>query len=902
MTIKHTPAVKETALSNLSQLLTRTSPFKFSTSQSSVLAPTYIPLRFSNLKASTRYKIFIQTNTETNTQEDITSFCRPYGESVRYNNNKSVWDFFTTTPSGELTIFARPFGTEAVSPGTNNWADFWKYGQKSSYASSSNRGDFLVVEYSKVAASDRANTSISQKQLTVDVPSITIAPQEQTTDDLFVKQTFEANYIQTFFVDPNSVKNANFIDLTNVKLYFRRKPDRRNNSSGIVDPGVTIAIIDIEDDTPVVSRQYKKSIVRKTWSEITVTSDASAATVFPFESTIRLETGRSYGIAVLFDDPEYFPWKCVTGDLIVGTNTTAAGPQKNHRGSLYLLTNSAETITNDNFDTLYVPKTDRDLKFEIDIAEYDLSSNVVIDIVNRDMEFFTLEPNSGNWFGDEFVYQDTTPESGTITVSPGSREINGSGTAFNNMSIGEFIVLRRIGNPNITEVVEIEKIENNTKLFVTDPIIYSFNPGEYLRTPVANVHRYKPGTRELELNKSTARANYVFSASSTIIGSESNQTAVIESIDKFPVSVFSSNFELDLPIEFQVNAYYNFTVETSPGNYEISTLNRPLDLLNPNYVTDYNAFILSRSTEIENGDDLFDAGLPVDETDPLAGEVDRKKSMQLRLEFSPTGATKTFESPELTVSRITAVTNSWLINNEAINENTNDGTAVTKYISRKLTFQRGREAEDIRVILNGYRPRTTDIKVYAKILNNSDDDPFDDKDWTELVYTSGESSFSDPQDQFDYREYEFGFPPTIQTSEVLSGKVTTFSNNTEVVGIETNFTTDLANGDIIKISDPLFEVNFGIFSIDEVVNDTELVLTEPVTNANIISDGLIVSKLETPHTAFNNPLNNGVVRYFDEAGSPHDGYSTAAVKIVLLAESSRLVPKVDDYRLIGVSV
>lgn len=902
MTIKHTPNVKQFNIQNQSKSLARKSPFKFSSAQSSALAPTYVPLQFTNLKASTRYKIFIQTNTETNTQEDITSFCRPYGESVRYNNNQTVWDYFTTSPSGELTVFARPFGTESVLPSTNNWSDFWKYGQKSSYSSSANRGDFLIVEYSKVAASDRADTSISQKQLNVSVPSITITQQEQTTEDLFIKQSIAPNYVQTFFVDPNSVNNANFIDLTDVTLYFRKKPDRTNNSSGITNPGVTIAIIDVEDDTPNVSRQYKNSFVRKTWSEVAVTSDASAATVFPFEDSVRLETGKSYGIVLLFDDSEFFPWQCITGDLLVGTNTSASGPQKNHRGSLFLLTNSAETITNDNFNTLYVSKADRDLKFDINVAEYDLSSNVVIDVVNRDMEFFTLEPNAGNWFGDEFVYQDTTAETGTITVSPGSREINGSGTSFADTLNGEFIVLRDSNDSSKTEVVQVERVETATKLFVAEPIILSFNPGVYLRTPVANVHRYKPETRELELNKSTARDGFTFTANSTIIGNESNQSAEISSIDVFPVSVFSSNFELDLPAEFELNSYYNFTVETSPGVYEISELNKPLDLLNPNYVTDYNALILSRSTEVDNGENLFDAGLVTNTANTIAGEVERKKSMQLRLEFSPTGATKTYESPELTISRITAVTNSWLINSDATDEHTNDGTAITKYISRKLVFQQGREAEDIRVILNGYRPRSTDIKVYAKILNNSDDAPFDDKNWTELVYTSGESSFSDPRDQFDYREYEFGFPSTIETSEVLDGKVTTTNASATVTGSSTTFSDDLEDGDIIKISDPLFEQNFGIFSIDTVVNNTELTLTEPVTNANIISDGLIVSKLETPQTAFNNPLNSGIVRYFDEAGAPHDGYSTVAVKIVLLADSSRLVPKVDDYRVVGVSV
>ena len=898
MTIKHTPNLKQLNAQTQSQFLARTSLFKFPSSQYSVLSPTYLPLRFSNLKPSTRYKIFVRTSEENGgdqRQEDITAFCRPRGECILYNNNQQTFNFFVSTPSGELAVLARPYGTEFVDPGTQNWVDFWKYGQNQSYSSSSSRDDFLIVEFSNVDASERNNQAISQKKILTDVSSMTVSSIVQTEDDQFIKQQFIANYIQTFFIDPNSVNNANFVDLTEILLYFRRKPNRTNNSSGLVDPGVSIAIVDVEDQKPILQRQYKNSIVSKNWSQIPITTDASAPTTFTFNDSVRLESGKTYGIAVLLDDPEYFPWQCVTGDLLVGTNVPSSGPRKNHRGSMFKLTNSNATLSNDNFEKLYVPTTDTDLKFDVRIAQYDISEDIVIDITNSDQEFFTLQPNAGNWRGDEAVYQNTSPESGSVTISPGRRRVVGNGTNFSTLSAGELVVIRDPLNNSRVEVVQVETIANNTVFTTRDPVILSFTASEYLRTPVATIYRYKPGTREIQLNLSSARPSYVFSPGSTIVGTESNQFAVIDSIDPFPVSVFSSNFELDLPSNFEVEASYNFSQQTGQNEYAISQLNIPLDLTSPNYITDYRAFILSRSLEIENGPNLFDAGIP--------GETEKRKSMQLRLTFKPTGRPVTFESPELTVASISAVTNSWLINDDATNEHTNNGNAVSKYLSKKLIFQQGREAEDIRVIVNAFRPQGTDFKVYAKILNNSDSDPFDDKNWTELEFTSGSNEFSDLRDQFDYREYELGFPSTIPVSERIDGSVETTSNSSIVTGSGTTFNTDLANGDIIRISDPLFdEQNFGIFSIDTVANNTSLTLTEEVSNANIISSGLVISKLETPHTAYNNPLNDGVVRYFDFAGGAHDGYSTVAVKIVLLSATSQIVPRIDDYRVIGVSV
>jgi hypothetical protein len=81
-----------------------------------------------------------------------------------------------------------------------------------------------------------------------------------------------------------------------------------------------------------------------------------------------------------------------------------------------------------------------------------------------------------------------------------------------------------------------------------------------------------------------------------------------------------------------------------------------------------------------------------------------------------------------------------------------------------------------------------------------------------------------------------------------------------------------------------------------------LTLTEPVTNINIGGDDSVrVDKVFPQNIGFNNPNNFNTVRYFDSTGAHYDTYSTVAVKIVLLSDNAYVVPRVDDYRVIGVS-
>ena len=57
----------------------------------------------------------------------------------------------------------------------------------------------------------------------------------------------------------------------------------------------------------------------------------------------------------------------------------------------------------------------------------------------------------------------------------------------------------------------------------------------------------------------------------------------------------------------------------------------------------------------------------------------------------------------------------------------NGGNAKTRYISRRVTLKDGFDAQDLKVFMNAYKPKDTDIKVYFRVHNAEDPEDFEDK-------------------------------------------------------------------------------------------------------------------------------------------------------------------------------
>lgn len=696
--------------------------------------------------------------------------------------------------------------------------------------------------------------------------------------------------IQTFYADPDIVNGSGEVSLTSLDLYFKFKPNQTRNVSGDVEPGVSVSICEVSNDVPSISKTYVSSLTRKSYNDIFAYSDASTPVSFGFDQPIKLATGRFYGIIVSFEDPAYELWTNKSGDKLVGTNIPSPGVNTVKDGKLFFRNNT--NVFNDTIDT--------DLKFNIKCAKFVSSTDTKV-YVNKDYEFFTISGRSGSFLGGEYVYKDTTPETGRMNVVKGSVDVVGVSTNFDYSEGDKLIVY---GNSSITDIVTVSQVVNTTFLTTTSPLPFSNSAAIFLHTPVGVVSYKDDINNKLYLVDSNADTTLgTFGVGNTVIGVDSRATANISSIDVLSVDRIKARANVKTGASSRVDMTMKFT-SLNNGTYAYSDNNDENIKLNDIVVyniKDYDAQILSRSLEVNNIN-LYS------NTDLLA----ERKSWKAEITFttdSTSGAIYASPSFEDGILDIYMMQNSTSNNNIVTNsrgdvidsEVVGNGTAKSRHISTKVKFNDDRFAEDVKVFMTAYRPIGTDIKVYTRLYNSADMDAFDDKSWTPLEYTTNISNYSSPDDETDFIEYELGLPQYSESSNTLPGSFTSTYLGSTLVGNGVNPSSYVANNDIVKIYNSLIPENYQVVVVQEATN-TSLLLSNEITSNNVVGSGFKVDRIKYPHVAFNDITNDNICKYYNSTLAAFDTFDTMQVKIVFVSDNSYITPKVDQVQVIGVSV
>ncbi len=721
------------------------------------------------------------------------------------------------------------------------------------------------------------------------------------------------NFIQTFYVNPEAVDNAATVMLTSVELFFKSKP----NYTGVKMapntplPGVAIALCKCLGEEPVSDNTgvIKGSQTRAEYTAINAVNNATESTVFSFRNPVLVETGKMYGVIITLEASAYELWSNVTGQPLMSatglTTTPSPGSSSNFKGMLYKSTQSTSpNATPNNVEgvtrTEYKPFSDRDLKFKVNVAKFQVPENkqVSMTVVNKSYEFFTVTSRVGAFTGGELVYQNDANKAGTITVSTSTREIVGSGTLFTQFVVGQHVVYTIGGK---TEVMKIIGINNDTSLEV------EFYPSVNGTTtfqvpPVGAVYYTNYVAGKVVLVDSSAISNtFKFNAGSVIIGAQSGAYATIQSIDKQSVDSFVPRFKLGNPAFADVNVRYQFSNPTLVSGAYLAAQQFNMNLEVPNEITEYDGYVYSRSAEVAATTGQFGLG-------------DSKKSAVANITFTY-DTTKDYsyiapfvagdELDVFTYQNEVSNTTSYIIdlNDRSSNaytfdtETGKDGRASSKYLSKKINFGADRSAEDVLVYLTGYRPEGSDIKVYAKIHNDLDKEPFDDKMWTPLELKTNTQYFSKTKEEMV--EYVYGLPSSPEVIRDLPGSFTT-SLNSQTITTSQDHSTTFQAGDVILLKDSLIPTNRQVFVVSSVTSSS-IVVSKPIDNDNLITSQLKVSQLKYAHAAFNNIFNENVARYVSSSLVEFDKFSTMQIKVVLLADNTFVVPKVEVIQAMGVS-
>ena len=706
---------------------------------------------------------------------------------------------------------------------------------------------------------------------------------------------------QTFTIEPQVVNFTDQVNITSVDLYFKQKPYGVGNISGALDPGVSVFIVPTAaGGLPNYRSLDDYTVARKEFSEIVSSRDASVGTRFTFITPVPVKTGIEYAVVIKPDLEEAFVlWASTKGEINVTDDTVSPGLAGKYKGQYFELS---------NVNTSWQPLSYRSLKFGVNVARYayngiipeEYTKSFTLNMNNYEFVTYNLSRSVGSFIGGERVFQDKETADGTCAVVQGNNVITTTAGAFAGLfsptGDDSYIVVKDKDKADVRKVISVS--DGDSKVTVDRPFSFTNAGSNFIRTVVASsyVGRNSRFVNESDnfivLANSSSNSVVRFTNNSILIGEQSGalianayfNDILVHSSDPhvYVYSPAGTNFEAQQAFTYTSTDNLNGTLSSGEMVFPAKMYQpQNLDINQP-------VMLKSRTNEVA-----------------YRNWSSKEDSTSSRLIYNITTSSD-YSSPQIDYNATDVFFTRYIINNDSSNEHTKYGNAYSKHITKKINFANGRQAEDMLVYLQAYKPAYTDIEVYVKLFNSEDNDYFDDKDWTLLQEISGNRP-SSLTNLSDFVEYTYGLLPYPETDYTLTGVCTITGGSTSIVGVGTNFldgTYGLTAGDLIKIYPALFPQNYVVASVYNVGSGTTATLGTAITSAEAValgSGGLTIDKLVYKNQAFSNKRNDNIVRYFNSTMTLYDKYDTFSIKIVFLSQNQFIIPKVANIRAVGVS-
>ena len=650
--------------------------------------------------------------------------------------------------------------------------------------------------------------------------------------------------------------------------------------------GVEMQVREVDNGFPTVKIvPYGRKVL--TAAEINVSSDASTATTFEFDSPLFLKSGREYAFVVMpvGSNDGYNIWVGEIGGTDVTTNT----PIYDNNSTGVMFTSSTNRI--------WTPFQKEDIKFVIHRKNFS-SSTGTISYRNSNTEYLTVTSAIGNFVAGEKVavsngqltysanvWCNTT--SNTITVNPA---IANAQTTFTVNTV----IFVSSNSGLLTDVRQIIAIPAPNQITLNATPTFTDNAAA-LGTMKANgalfgyASRINTDNGMLHLYNSSADTGSGFTNVATgntalLIGLESRARANLVSVDNISYSTVIPQFSY--VVAPGGTAGIGMKGMSNTGTLDSSFVYMNADM--ETFFTDNERVVKSYSRELQDG---------------------TGKSMYVS---APIGTDSSKVSPMFDdIKSDMLVMQNKISNTASLTGETNPSGANTdaKYVSKTVVLAEGQDAEDIQVYLSAYKPSNTDIKVYVKFLNGDDSSTLDQKNWTLLNQNTASSVVSSRVNRNDYKEFLYDvpmkpFPNASNTSTLTFYTSASFTNN--VVGNAIQITSAnslLSVGDLVYyVGNAVTGIANGYFNVN-FANASAVTLATTGTTSNLsISNGSGSSGALyiVPTTAFKDTLTSNTLSYFSNTGGYYHSYKTFAIKIVMISdEGTHLVPRVSDMRAIA---
>ena len=525
---------------------------------------------------------------------------------------------------------------------------------------------------------------------------------------------------------PKAPQGEEGVFLTSVDIFVERKSKTR---------GIWFEIREMNSAGGITRSQVPFSEVWYTNAQIPLSTDGKTNPLtVTFPAPVFLMNNVQYAFIVHSEnaDPDTYVWISRIGEF--DKNTQQQISERPFTGTFY--------TTNNNLNWDMVPDVDLTCVFRRADFPTDVLGQAIIG--NKPVERFYLSNISAplsSRTGDVFTSGDRI----TITTPNGVNTIAITDQFRGNVSTAN------ANGAVVTVLSATQFVLSNTNYRIGEKIdVYNAN-GSY-RGVTATVSAISNTRAILTYSKETSVNNFADFKNSTggfyandIIRSMSSfgYSAKIDSIKDFRYSTVSFepsylNFA-KTEITFEMSTYANGS--TTQGSYFF------IDPSETYYFASEQT-LSSRSNEITN----------------LSGN----RSNQVRVNMR---TTSNVVAPVLDLDRTHNVYVDTIINANTDGESAaTGGNLFNKYISKTVTLADGQDAEDMLVSLTAYRPPSTDVRVWVKILNTDDGENFAQKSWIELEKSGdGDISYSSLADRDNFLEYTFRFPSSVMNGNTIGG-------------------------------------------------------------------------------------------------------------------------------------
>ena len=528
---------------------------------------------------------------------------------------------------------------------------------------------------------------------------------------------------QTFFIKKGMGAGSNSVYLSEVEVFFKRVSTVN---------GISLQIREVVNGYPSIAI-LPFSVVHKVPSQLTsaVSDDASVGTTFAFEAPVRLDVEKEYAFVLQPDasDPNYLVYTSKVGgtDLTPGDTQGAAIVQDWGDGVLFTSTNNSA----------WKSYQDEDVKFTIKRQNFAGPTGVVT-MTNADHEFLTVENLNGRFTQGELIYQEKLLQGSTeanVAIVAASTTVTGVALD-DTYAIGDYIKISQPAPGVLFDVFEVTNVVNANQLTVNKPASFTSNPAPAIPVVAGHLSYYNINNPyEMQLENSTATSTRGFAAAGTITGFDSGRTATVTSVDNINLSYVQPMIMKTTDSSSKTSLTGTFV----PPDAINTTYNQPMKFNDNNHFSKDGVIVYSKSND-PAGAKAFDIKVNLDNGSNVTSTpfVDIEASSLIAYRYNLT----------------------------------NTPATTSKYIGKTIELAADLDAEDLELILTGYRPTGTDFKVYVKAQSAFDNEPFDLLDWTELELFEGVGLYSSTTNIRDYREFKYRIPAANKVGGVASGAFT----------------------------------------------------------------------------------------------------------------------------------